>query len=69
MPKHRPGTKIPKLQPLPFGCPYCELCKTQIQAGERAAWWRVPGRGRRTRWAVYCATCHHANVRQRRPLQ
>jgi hypothetical protein len=56
--------KIPELRPLEFGTPYCELCKDTLRPGQRVAWWKVPGR-----WAVYCATCHHENVRSGRALQ
>ena len=58
------GTRTPALVPLRFGKVYCELCRRDIYAGERVAWWLVRGRGNRTRWAAYCPDCHHANVRK-----
>jgi hypothetical protein len=60
---------FPQLVPLKYGPVYCELDKETIHAGELVAWWRVSGYGGRKRWAVYCADCHHANVRSGRALR
>ena len=64
----------PPLVPLRYGEVYCELCRDTIRAGDRVAWWKVTdnlGRGvpRRSRKAVYCRTCHQANIRAGRALR
>jgi hypothetical protein len=62
--------KFPNLVPLRYGDNrYCELCKEPVRPGELVAWWRVRGYGGRKRWAVYCRTCHWANVAQGKALR
>jgi hypothetical protein len=61
--------KTPKLRPLRYGRLYCQLCRTSLKQGDRVAWWRIKGRDNRTRDAVYCADCHHANIQHGRALQ
>jgi hypothetical protein len=61
--------KTPQIGPLLYGVVYCELCKKTLKPGDRVAWWRVLGVGRRERWAVYCQTCHDSNVRAGRGLR
>jgi hypothetical protein len=65
--KKRSGS-TPRLAPLQYGKPYCELCRDPLKVGEPVSWWRVPGAGGRRRWAVYCATCHSACARAGKPL-
>ena len=36
----------PRLAPLQYGAPFCELCRETIRVGQAVAWWRVPGTGR-----------------------
>jgi hypothetical protein len=58
----------PKLRPLRYGHPYCELCRTTLNRGDRVAWWRIKGKDGQPREAVYCADCHHANVQHGQAL-
>jgi hypothetical protein len=61
--------KIPKLAPLRWGTPYCELGKERLRPGQLVAWWRVRSYGGRKRWAVYCQACHWENVRRGQALR
>ncbi len=68
--KRKKKTKhTPALRPLKFGTPYCELCKQDIHPGEPTAFWPAARADGRVLPTAYCADCHHANVRNGRPLQ
>jgi hypothetical protein len=57
----------PKLVPLAYGEPYCELCKDPIT--NLVAWWPVPARGGGIRLTAYCEICHHSNLRHGKALR
>ena len=61
--------RLPSLVRLRYGEVYCELCRGKIRAGEPVGWWTLESRGRPSRNAVYCGTCHRANLRAGRALR
>ena len=64
----RKNSKTPQLRALRYGTPYCQLCRRSLGVGELVAWWELTLGDGRVLPTVYCADCHHANVRNGRAL-
>jgi hypothetical protein len=69
MPKKRPTKNTPRLRPLRWGRGYCELGGEPLNPGDLVGWWFITDSGRGSRWTMYCAHCHEANVRAGRALR
>jgi hypothetical protein len=63
--------RTPKLVPLLYGDPYCELCREPIREkpDQLVAWWKIRRSDGHVMPTAYCSDCHHSNVRQGKALR